>query len=195
MAHGRRRPDDDIEVTSDPGRGLPVTDLTDFESGLGSWTAEPRWRWATSHRSGPGLYDLDPCRQNRSPQVAFIDDGLVVPGVGPTMCEDWCYGPYGYVVNHSGGRWAAQGEPDRLLINAVESPVIAWPKPAWTPHYSSLMCIGMRTSMVSILPGLFFSGMCAAPTRVTRRISKINRGETVILFTLEGRITIAIPLW
>ncbi|MEN8008549.1 MAG: hypothetical protein ABFS42_16185, partial [Candidatus Krumholzibacteriota bacterium] len=49
-----------------------------------------------------GLRDLDPCVENSSPQVAFIDDGVVVPGTGGSKCINWCYGPGGYIVNTTG---------------------------------------------------------------------------------------------
>ncbi len=69
------------------------------------------------------LVDLDPCVSNASPQVAFIDDGLVVPGTGGTPCVTWCYGPGGYIVNSTGGL----GGPEAHLDNLVLSPPLAWP--------------------------------------------------------------------
>ncbi len=102
---------DNIAVTMTQGEDS-LTDLTDFETGLGNMEARARPGGGRLHP------DLDRAattwilrRQNLSPQVAFIDDGLVVPGVGPTMCVDWCYGPYGYVVNHTGGAWANRVTP------------------------------------------------------------------------------------
>ena len=44
-----------------------------------------------------GLEDNDPCNTNYTPQVAFIDDGVVVPGTGGSDCINWCYGPGGYL--------------------------------------------------------------------------------------------------
>jgi len=38
-----------------------------------------------------GLQDVDPCASNYTPQVAFIDDGIVVPGTGGSECINWCY--------------------------------------------------------------------------------------------------------
>ena len=70
------------------------------------------------------LDEVDPCGSNYTPQVAFIDDGLVVPGVGPTICLNWCYGPAGYIVNTNGG---LAGGMNRLH-NQVRSPVVAWPQ-------------------------------------------------------------------
>jgi len=69
------------------------------------------------------LEDLDPCVSNRSPQVVFIDDGIVVPGTGGSPCITWCYGPDGWVVTPDGG---LAGE-DYQIQNAVISPVIEWP--------------------------------------------------------------------
>jgi len=72
------------------------------------------------------LEDIDPCITNYTPQVAFIDDGIVVPGTGGSPCINWCYGPGGWIVNTTGG---LAGE-DAHLANAVVSPVMAWPDPA-----------------------------------------------------------------
>jgi hypothetical protein len=69
------------------------------------------------------LIDIDPCATNQSPQVAFIDDGVVVPGTGGTTCVTWCYGPGGYVVNNSGGI----AGPEHYLDNLVLSPPLVWP--------------------------------------------------------------------
>jgi hypothetical protein len=70
-----------------------------------------------------GLQDVDPCVVNSSPQVAFVDDGVVVPGTGGTPCQSWCYGPGGYIVNNTGGLVGPASHLDNLLI----SPVLNWP--------------------------------------------------------------------
>ncbi len=67
------------------------------------------------------LQDLDPCVANFSPQVAFIDDGVVVPGTGGTTGWTWTYGPGGYVVNHSGG---LLGGYDRLYNGVISPPLV-----------------------------------------------------------------------
>ena len=113
---------DEITVTMTQSGG-PVTSFTDFESGWGDW--------AVGFPSGVGdfaavwnnLEEIDPCATNFSPQVAFIDDGFVVPGAGPSLCSDWCYGPGGNIVNTTGGL----AGPDFHLNIAVESPVLTWP--------------------------------------------------------------------
>ncbi|MBK7772126.1 MAG: hypothetical protein IPI48_16805, partial [bacterium] len=70
----------------------------------------------------------DPLREQLLNQVAFIDDGLVVPGLPGTL--GWPgndYGPPGgYVVNCTGGLLG----PGAHLHNSVRSPVMAWPDPA-----------------------------------------------------------------
>jgi hypothetical protein len=70
------------------------------------------------------LQDEDPCLQNGSPQVAFIDDGVVVPGTGGTPGITWVYGPGGYIVNNTGGL-AGDGY---YLDNLIVSPVLIWPE-------------------------------------------------------------------
>jgi len=73
------------------------------------------------------LEDIDPCVTNYTPQVAFIDDGNQVQGVGPSYCQGWCYGPGGYIVNTTGG-----ADPDGHLWNYIQSPVLTWPGQQYT---------------------------------------------------------------
>ena len=80
---------------------------------------------ATSPQIWTGLEDADPCATNYTPQVAFIDDGVVVPGTGGSECINWCYGPDGYIVTTTGGLAGPSGH----IHNAIESPIMAWPSP------------------------------------------------------------------
>jgi hypothetical protein len=87
-------------------------------------------QWETSIRSPgnftniwPLLNDLDPCHNNTTPQVAFIDDGIVVPGTGGYICTTWCYGPNGYIFNPAGGLLG----PDYNVACAADSPILPWP--------------------------------------------------------------------
>ena len=73
-----------------------------------------------------GLEDNDPCNTNYTAQVAFIDDGVVVPGTGGSQCINWCYGPGGYIVTTTGG---LAGDTEHIH-NAIESPVMQWPSHA-----------------------------------------------------------------
>ncbi len=90
---------------------------------FGLWTVAPTIGVGDFAQIWTGLEDLDPCFSNYSPQVAFIDDGIVVPGTGGSECINWCYGPYGYIVNTTGG---LAGYPEHIH-NAIESPVMTWP--------------------------------------------------------------------
>ena len=71
----------------------------------------------------PSLCDIDPCHENDTPQVAFIDDGIVVPGTGGSQCITWCYGPGGYIVNPDGGLMG----PNYGVRNWIWSPILDWP--------------------------------------------------------------------
>ncbi|MHB8080526.1 MAG: hypothetical protein ACYDIE_14885, partial [Candidatus Krumholzibacteriia bacterium] len=75
----------------------------------------------------PRLADVDPCTENFSPQFAFIDDGVVVPGTGGTLGTTWTYGPGGYAVNLLGGL----AGPSYLLNNHIWSPPLTWPTGAY----------------------------------------------------------------
>ncbi|MFO7608940.1 MAG: hypothetical protein R6X35_07055, partial [Candidatus Krumholzibacteriia bacterium] len=114
---------DDVVVTLSNGQGMSH----DFEDGsLGPMVARPAVGVGNFARIWQNLEDLDPCVSNYTPQVAFIDDGIVVPGTGGSVCVNWCYGPNGYIVNTTGGL----AGPEHHLHNAVRSPVMAWPDQA-----------------------------------------------------------------
>lgn len=111
---------DDLHVTVSNGGYDATTDFEDgtygdwiiaFPDGVGDFTG----LWS-------GLEDGDPCTTNYTAQVAFIDDGTQVPGVGPSYCLNWCYGPGGYIVNTTGG-----ASEDGTLLIELESPVVTWP--------------------------------------------------------------------
>lgn len=96
---------------------------------LQGWTPTDR---SSSPKAGSfaqawaSLADLDPCRDNLSPQVAFIDDGSQHTGATGYSCQSWCYGPGGYVVNPEGGI----GDPSSSrLRDWIVSPPIAWQTP------------------------------------------------------------------
>ncbi len=95
----------------------------DFEAGFGNWAVTfPQGVGDFAH-VWSGLEDWDPCNTNFSNQVAFIDDGVVVPGTGGSPCINWCYGPSGYIVTTTGGL----AGPDSHIHDALESPVMPWP--------------------------------------------------------------------
>ncbi|MFO7654798.1 MAG: FlgD immunoglobulin-like domain containing protein [Candidatus Krumholzibacteriia bacterium] len=114
---------DDLEVRFDG----TVVSYDDFESAgsgdVGNWSTVLAPGVGDFARIWTDLEDLDPCNSNYSAQVAFVDDGYVVPGTGGTPCISWCYGPDGYIVNNSGGL----AGPDRHLNVQIVSPVLEWP--------------------------------------------------------------------
>jgi len=83
---------DNLRVVCDNG-GLD--ELADFQDGPGGWETYAQLGAGDFTQIWNYLEDIDLCQTNYSPQVAFIDDGLVVPGVGPSECITWCYGPGG----------------------------------------------------------------------------------------------------
>lgn len=117
---------DDITVTVDDGNVTVYH--KDFEDGQ----VGPDWNLAPD-RVGVGdfarvwtrLGDLDPCVGNPTNQVAFLDDGLVVPGTGGTVgMAGNDYGtPEGWTVNGTGGMLGHGHD----LRNVVESPVMTLP--------------------------------------------------------------------
>jgi len=112
---------DDIAVTLDNGGTFS---FTDFEDGtLGAWETVVMPGVGDFAHLVDNLQDIDPCVDNTSWQVCFVDDGVVVPGTGGTPCITWCYGPSGYVVYNSNGQY---DRPDRLH-NTLISPPMAWP--------------------------------------------------------------------
>jgi len=109
---------DDIRVTLDNGGTDSFSDFEDDSPG--DWMPIPGPHVGDFTQLWTHLADIDPCVDNFTSQVAFIDDGVVVPGTGGSFCLDWCYGPDGFVVNCSGGL----AGPDDRLYNIIESPVI-----------------------------------------------------------------------
>ncbi len=118
---------DDITVTTSQIGQDDIVVFDDFQVDFGNW--------ATSFPDGVGnfaalwngLEDDDPCRTNYSQQVAFIDDGTVVPGTGGADCINWCYGPSGYIVNTVGG---LAGPNSHVQVD-INSPVMVWPNDAY----------------------------------------------------------------
>ena len=112
---------DDVVITLDNGTGYDH----DFEDGtLGAFRTVLPDGVGDYAKLWTGLQDIDPCAVNSSTQVAFIDDGVVVPGTGGSPCINWCYGPNGFILNVTGGLAGPEGH----LHNIIESPVMAWPE-------------------------------------------------------------------
>ncbi len=113
-----------------------------------------------------GLTDNDPCRSNLTPQVIFIDDGVVVPGTGGSECINWCYGPGGYIVTTQGGL----AGPSEHIHNAIESPVMAWPpaNDSGDPDYDGIILgfdVYTHTEFSADDPGIYWTwGLRSADT-------------------------------
>jgi len=140
---------DDLHVTCSNGGYDATTDFTDgtfgdwapaFPLGVGDFTN----LWT-------GLEDVDPCNTNYSTQVAFIDDGNQVAGVGPSYCLGWCYGPGGYIVNTEGG---AAGSDNHMLTDVI-SPVLTWPGSGYT---GAELTFGVyrHEDLTADAPGIFY---------------------------------------
>ncbi len=114
---------DDVSVSyEDAG---PQVDFSDFEgSGPFSWQPELAPFVGDFAKIFQNLTDLDDCRDNRSPQMTFIDDGTSpsnAPGqsTGGSTSPEWSYGtPGGWTTNDSGGL-AGEGY---YLYNELRSP-------------------------------------------------------------------------
>ncbi len=118
--------DVNVRITND---GTVANFFEDFEHGgdpgnLGIWEVIYPTGVGDFARIYRGLEDADPCHTNYTAQVAFIDDGVAVPGTGGSWCINWCYGPGGYIVTTTGG---LAGEMEHIH-NAIESPVMDWPQ-------------------------------------------------------------------
>ena len=141
---------DDVAITSDNGAGMP---LHDFEDQLpGDWVTRFPVAVGDFAKIWTGLEDGDPCATNFSRQIAFIDDGVVVPGTGGTLCQDFCYGPNGFIVNNNGGL----AGPDAHINSAIHSPVMAWPD---ATHRGALLVFGVfrHEGLLDDSAGIFYT--------------------------------------
>ncbi len=153
---------DDINVNIVNG-AFDADFFEDFEHGgdpddFGIWNLGIPDGVGDFSRIWTGLVDADPCRTNSTPQVAFIDDGVVVPGTGGSDCINWCYGPGGYIVNTTGGLIAGS----EYIHNVIESPVMAWPHPkdgGGGPDYDGIFLsfeVYVHEDLSSDSPGIFW---------------------------------------
>lgn len=118
---------DNIQVDGSNGVGLSQAT---FEGGAnGGWAPVPADFAGDFSKVFPRVEDIDPCRDNDTPQMTFIDDGtppandLLNRSTGGATSPTWSYGiPGGWVVNYNGGLTLGSAP----LNNEVWSPVIAW---------------------------------------------------------------------
>jgi len=136
---------EDFEHGGDPS-DFGIWDVT-FPDGVGDFA-----------KIWTGLRDIDYCVGNSSPQVAFIDNGIVVPGTGGSECINWCYGPGGYIVSTTGGLAGPTGH----IHSAIESPVMDWPAPksGVGPDDDGIIVnfgVYRHEDLSSDAPGIFYS--------------------------------------
>lgn len=141
-----------LAVTFDQGDGeFPVGVTETCEPGDPvQWVPHSRGGCGDFAKIWPLLNDVDPCVDNDTPQVAFIDDGVVVPGTGGYQCTTWCYGPGGYIFNPEGGLlgWG------HYVRNEIWSPVLQWPEGEYVK--SVLMYdVYVHERFGSLSPGVF----------------------------------------
>ena len=146
---------DNIDVSGD--NGLAGT-FTDFEAGLPGtgWRLSPRRSVGDFAKIWPMLFDLDLCSDNITPQVAFIDDGIVVPCTGGTPGVSWTYGPGGYIHNLTGGC----ADETFHLANEIWSPPLAWADGGGTPLGATHPGVVLAFDVYDHLPiqnGLYFT--------------------------------------
>jgi hypothetical protein len=118
---------DNIQVSGNNGVGLSQAT---FESGAnGGWAPVPADFCGDFSKVFPRVEEIDPCRENETPQMTFIDDGTppandpLLRTTGGSTSPTWSYGvPGGWVVNYTGGLTLGSAP----LNNEVWSPVIAW---------------------------------------------------------------------
>ncbi|MDX2475597.1 MAG: T9SS type A sorting domain-containing protein [Candidatus Krumholzibacteria bacterium] len=115
---------DDVTVTTSQLGQADIVAFDDFQVDFGNWAPAFPVGVGDFAALWNGLEDGDPCRTNYSQQVAFIDDGTIVPGTGGADCINWCYGPSGYIVNTVGG---LAGPIDGHIQTDIQSPVMIWP--------------------------------------------------------------------
>ncbi len=126
-------------VTETCEAGDPVQWIVEFPDGVGDYT----FVWSQ-------LTDIDPCRSNVTPQVAFIDH----PDVGVSsgyQGDTWRYGPGGYIVNPEGGL----AGPDFHIQNEIWSPVLTWPAGAYDGAHFHFEVYRHET-LSATAPGVFY---------------------------------------
>jgi len=141
---------DDLTVTVD---GVLVSEEDFEDQDPGDWQAWLPTGVGDFAALYSGLQEVDFCLSNYSVQVAFVDDGVVVPGTGGSECLTWCYGPGGYIVNNTGGLLG----PDFHLHNRIESPVLAWPAGADGARLAFDVYRHEEFTSPDVWPGIFYN--------------------------------------
>jgi hypothetical protein len=152
---------DDITVTTSDGESF-----TEFELGFGDWRPDKSQFVGDFSAFYPSFDDLDPCRSNRTPVVAFVDRGQELcaedclpdspSNTGGSTSPNWYYAlPGGWVVNYNGGLTFGAA----TLDNQIWSPEIAWDLPGTAdddPGTNGLILNFDVWEHLPLLNGLFF---------------------------------------
>jgi len=119
---------DNLQVTVQQGEDPPWSSPVETcEPGTPrQWRELPPLGFGDFAQVRTDVVEIDPNQDNPTPQWAFLDDGIVVPGVGPTYTWGSAYPPQTLAVNHSGGI-GGSGVGPREMANSVWSPPLALP--------------------------------------------------------------------
>jgi FlgD Ig-like domain len=156
---------DDITITWSDG-----TNTENFEAGFsGMWLPDKSVFAGDFSKVLAKISDIDPCRENITPLMTFIDVGQIVnnsassaqiPGypiqTSGAISPNWSYGEaQGHVVNFDGGLSAGQVS----LTNEVYSPEITWDLPGTADDGVDVSGAFIRWSNWTHLPlinGMFY---------------------------------------
>lgn len=110
------------EVTQDGGPGYPLLVETCEPGDPSRWgPVEAATGVGCFAQLWTGLDDMDPDRDNPSPQWAFVNDGEIVPELDPSYCWVKCYGPDSLSIYTDPPAWR----------NSIVSPEVELPA-GWT---------------------------------------------------------------
>ncbi len=140
---------DDIVVSFDG----TVVATDNFEgNSLGNWVTALPIPVGDFSKIWSNLDDYDDCVSNYTPQVAFVDDGQVVPGTGGQAGLEYAYGPGGYIVNTTGGLLTE----DSHMSNSLLSPIMAWPDASYD---GALLWVNVyvHETLWDTSPGIFYA--------------------------------------
>ena len=143
---------DNITVTLN---GTPYTENFEDNTIGPDWSATPNVGVGDFARVWGLLGDADDCASNYSKLVAFIDDGLVVPGTGGTVGGPGNdYGPPGgYIVNNTGGLLG----PTFHIQASVYSPVMNLTDPTKSGLTFAFDVYRHELLIANDTPGIFYT--------------------------------------
>jgi hypothetical protein len=134
--------------------GGSVVSSTNFNDGNpGDWTpvlSDGVGDYAALYSN---LGEIDICRDNFSTQVAFVDDGVVVPGTNGTQGTTHQYGPGGWIVNNTGGLLG----PDYHIHNVIISPSVPFPDNADAAYLEFTVYRHETLDPNDNAPGIFYT--------------------------------------